>query len=222
MSGSSGIDFVVGAPEPADDEVLPDPRRRPGLWWAALGLVCAAVVAVLVRQRSTPRPLPALPSPSVEARPAAPSGVTVQQALAQAELLPACPRAGDGQSACVTDSTVPATVRAAVRAAFPRSGTVSGVTQLLRDTGPTSVHGLWSRRLTDHAGLVVLVRRAEAGEVTVGADVTVDRRGTLTYLQQRIGGYLVTAQVRGPVGSAPLPGEVFRLASDKRVLAVSR
>jgi hypothetical protein len=220
------------------DADRPGPRRLPGTPAVrralAVALTLAAVIAVLLTNRSTtparpvaqhvpPAPGTAVMGPIGVARPQ----LTTPQPVRLLLGVPPCPWADDGQALCTTDFSLPPDALAAVRRYFPDVRSLMSVTHVLRETGPGSTHGLWTRTISGRIGpmrLTVTVRMNEAAPL--GRGVTTMDGQRYAYCQRRHGTLLVAAVlVSGQSGSgvyagSVASGRVSALAGDQRLLRV--
>jgi hypothetical protein len=132
---------------------------------------------------------------------------------------PTCPSADDGQVACTTLQTVPHTFLSAVRAVLPHLNATAALTNVLRDTGPEAVVGLWSRIFSGHDGGVrigILISRGQAGMAVTAASYGSPRRTIFVRYLRRL--YTVEVKVIAPAGSAPSVSAVESLAADARLV----
>jgi hypothetical protein len=205
--------------EPGYEE-LPQPKRRRAGQIVLVVLVLAAGGTMIARLADSPGAHPdgahtaeVVPTPR---RPVVGPPPHERHSDLRAQL--ACPRADDGQVACTTYSGLAASTVRALRARFPHIVVIHAVTQMLRDTGPESPAGLWSREISARVGalrLRIAIRRAEPRDrLTTG--IWVDRDGQLIrYLR---GPYLIALALRGPVDGRWASRTLAWLRSEPRLV----
>ena len=244
MSGD--VDFMDDAGGSADvtdpEEYAPQPRTLPGTpalrrAVAAVVTVAAAVLVLVVNRPAHPAASHAQPGPGTAVMgpvgvprpslttPARTPELTTSQLVHQLLGVPPCPWADDGQSFCSTYFVLPSDALAAVRRYFPGVRAVTDVTHVLRDTGPGSTHGLWTRSISARVGpqrLTVTVRTNESPPLGSGVLVAGGQR--YAYCEQRLGKFLVAVVLASdPSDSGVLAGSVASdrvsaLAGDARLL----
>lgn len=200
-------------------EDLPQPRPRRAGRLLLTGLVLAGLGATVVRLAHSPGGDPGAVHPSVPG-PARTTVPVTQPGLDPplARALPACPSADDGQVACTSYPGLAASTARALRERFPGVVVVYAVTQMLRDTGPEALAGLWSRHIIARAGalrLRIAISRAEPRDrATTGV-----RQGRHRQLIRYIRGpYLIEFELRGPVDPHSLPRTIAWLRTESRLV----
>lgn len=227
------VDFTVTSSDDGVDEDLPQPesRARSPLQRAVVGLITLAAVIGIGIAISASRHGRPLAAPTTSAAPSERFTVVPQRRITRFTPPPdvimidansgavVCPRAGDGQSACLTSHLVPPAVVAALRAHFPGARVLRETDDILRDTGLGS-NGIWDRRISAVAGpirITVLVRRPLPEDVTVGDTAHVGNR-TVETESTGSGGFTVTVTVDAPSTHPSVSGAVDLLVSDQRLL----
>lgn len=214
--GESGVEFLVGPPEPGPDEDLPQPdaSRRPRIRLALAAVAgLALVVALIVRGVTTQRTSPAAAATSDAP---SPTPVVIRDEAARGPA--ACPRAGDGQSICRTRHTVGAPVLAAVRDGFPGARIDAVLDEQLRDVG-FGPGGLWYRSITAYRAatrIVVTVRVPRLSDSALRSSRPDGARTTIS-LQKLTRTFVVTVSVTATSKQLPSFNTLAALAGDRRL-----
>ena len=212
-------------------EELEQPRRHGRALSAIVILVAAAIVTVRLGTQSTNHPsAAAVSTPTAVSSASLPPPGDVRDegppavALLHFQEPPECPRATDGQVACITYKFVPLGVRRAVRALKPALVIDMAITQVLRPTGPEDGHGLWSLQLTGHAAALhvrVAIARRDTGDRLQAASAGTMMRFSDAYAFARRdrGRYTIQIELRwAHVNPYKLMTSLGVLASDRRLL----
>lgn len=233
---------VTLVPVPGEDEDLPVPvgrHRGSGTFPLELGVAALVVVAGLLITRggsshaSTAHRLASATPTATASRQrvelaAGPATValtgTVRLSDGVIEAWPTLPaRTSQDPAACpieqcFTVDGVPGDVGAALRAAFPGARIESAMTvQLL---GKFELRALWYRQVRARAGGVDILLRIQGPRPSDPRGDVVDRIDdrAITYFETDLLQWHVALEVDAPYGHVPLPAQLTRLASDRRVL----
>lgn len=226
-----GVEFLVGPLAAGADEDLLQPGdvgaparsrlRVPLAWLAAFALLAA----LIVRGVATHQPKPTADESGSSAPSSAPTFSTTAPVVIRDEPArgPAdCPRAGDGQSMCISRHTVSAAVVAAVRRAFPGARLGRVLDEQLRDIGFGS-GGLWYRSVTASLGtttIVVVVRVVRGSDIARRSLEPEGNDGRTTISVQRLTrAFAVSVSVTASTAHLPSFATLAALAGDTRLAA---
>lgn len=223
----SGVDFVVGPgadAEPVEEELATGPARPPNRvrTYAVVAVVIAAfaVVGILRLIGSQPVPRTHIPPHPVAVPviggPRRPVADLPSSAVDVGATDPkACPEAGDGSPVCAASRRLPVGVVAAVLAHFPRTRTVRGLDEEVRDTG-AGPGGLWYREVyarVGHVRLTITVTHTPVETPEEAAKLP----SLVTFSYAKHGLYVHTVAHVG-AGGVSVP-KLMALTSDRRLRA---
>lgn len=232
---AAGVDFVEddGRPGPGPEEDLPQQPTARAAWrpraeqflrgrYGLPAVVVLAVLALLVGRAVLHDPPAGAPAPSGTPTPSG-SGVTLDAGTGRAVVdLPrrtgADPTRCPGLQ-CYAAASVPAAVRAAVRAVFPAATVTAAETIRLVD----HAHGdpLWYREVVARTGGATLTLRVQAHSAQDVADggASDDGAQSVSFVDAASQQWFVRARMSGTSGSGDVLDQLDTLAADQRLLA---
>jgi hypothetical protein len=233
MTNPPDVEFLGADLDDDIDEELPHRPARPRPWMLRIAVGAAVLVVAVGAVRAaidrTHRPA-ARATTVVTQSPSRPNVPTreprrdiVEAVIPKLQVPPTCPVARDGQAACSTTHALPKAFLAAVRAQFPRTETISTVTQVARANGAAEVHGLWSRQFTGVFGVttvhVVVTAGVEPDLITTNSfDDGIWVRSATWY---RAGSLAVQVFASAPSGHETSFTRLGRLSRDPRLLPIT-